>query len=201
MKQQNKFIKKFSQKTKSELNEILLSNKYIDEAKLAASSILNNNSCKIIKPQTNHKVVEIENKINRKNVIEIDLKIFFKTLSYREFLNVISTVSLLMCLILIRGFYSNHDFFSSTYNITINTLIFTLIIISNHIIYKLEHRRSNSYVGRLLIDILFIIVYTTACIVLNYKNSADITEIIIFIILLSIMELFVSFIKKFTKVL
>ena len=152
MKEYNKFIEKFSKKTRNELEVILKSNMYTDDAKFAAKVIIKNKSYRIIVAHP----INIENEKSIKHKILFDIKIFFKTLSYREFLSVTSSVLFLISLIFIRNFYSSYAFFESTYNITVNIIIFTSILISNHIFFKLEHKISNSFIGRLIIDLSFV---------------------------------------------
>lgn len=196
MIENNKFIQKFSKKTKSELLEIIQSNKHIDKAKIAANYNLQNKNYKTYKPNQQRKTT----KINNKTSIKSELKMFFKSLSYREFLSIFSSVLLLISLIFLRDFYARYAFFEATYNVAISIIIFTTILISNHVFYKLEHGRSNSFYGRLLMDLTFIFIYTIACIFLEYKEHFDLQELMIFIILLIMLELFISFIKKYLKI-
>lgn len=89
MEKKNRFILKFSEKTKVELEEIVLSEKHVLKAKEAAKHLLKNKSFIHIETLT-----ETNNNQKRKNEIKtnqsispFNLDLFIKTLSYRELLS------------------------------------------------------------------------------------------------------------------
>lgn len=200
MKDENRFIKKFSEKTENELREIVLRDKHVPKAKIAAEFLLKNKTFQSTYPNLTQNNNESNKKLNKDNSFTTDLRLFLKTLSYREFLSIISSVSLFMSLIFLRDFYSENDFIYSTNSTFSNILIFSLIIASNHILYKLEHKRSNIYFGRFIIDIVFILSYFLASLLLGHKDYFDIGEFFIFIILTAILELFFSLLKRIIKI-
>lgn len=201
MNEQNRFIQKFSEKTENELHVILASDKHVPEAKEAAKFIIENKSYKILSSNKDSIKPIVPKKRTEKNTtIAFELRLFFKTFGHREVLSLISSILLFISLIFIREFYSNHDFFKSINNNFFNVLIFTLIIISNHIIYKWEHGRSNSYVGRFCMDMFFVSIYLGIDFIIGRRIAFEFYSLAIFAILFSVLELFVSFVSRFIKI-
>ena len=159
MKEQNRFIKKFSEKTESELEEILKNDKHVIEAKLAAGIILKSKTYRIVTLDNQKKTPTNKNLISPTNSEKKEYLDFIKSHSYREFLTIITLSLFLICLQKIRWFYPEYEFIQKTNIGIINIVVLYFVMNLNHIQFKNEHSRSNSFTGRIFIDIEFLIVY------------------------------------------
>lgn len=121
---------------------------------------------------------------------------FFRTLSYREFLTVICLATFTVSLQIIREFYYwENDLIESSNNFGFNFIVFTLIIYSNHFIYKLEHKRFNVFYVRVFIDLFFFLIYVIFKNYLFFEIELNLENIIIAISLILILESLFSSIK------
>lgn len=197
MSKENKFIEKFSKKTKKELEHILQSDMYVDKAKKAANHIIINEKYKRVTPIEN--IIKVKKLKTRKKTIKTDLQQFLKVLRYREFYSLLCSVSFLVCLISIRGYYPNLNFLNSSSNTVLNIFLFICFLLSNHIFYKLEHKRSNNFIGRLIINFTFFLMYYLLSVFVEINNKFEIEIIIIFIMFTILIELFFSWINKYLK--
>jgi len=128
--------------------------------------------------------------------MDIDrFKEFIRTLSYREFLTAFTLSIFTICLQNIRRFYWGIDFFESSNTPGFNFLVFSTIIMLNHVFYKLEHKRSNSYYIRTLIDFTFLIIYVVLRHYLFHEISINLTSIIIGFFYILLLEMVFSTIK------
>ena len=120
---------------------------------------------------------------------------FFRTLSYREFLTSFSLAIFIISLKYIRNFYYDVDVIESTNNWAFNAFFFALIIILNHIFYRIEHKRYNVIYVRLFIDIIFILIYVGLRKILLSNIEISIGDIIIALIYIFLIESIFSMVK------
>ncbi len=86
------------------------------------------------------------------SVDSLNLGLFLRTISYREFLTSISLILLLTAIFAVMqflGFWLNTEYL----------IIVFLSMPLNHIVYRIEHKRSNNFIGRVIHDLIFIILY------------------------------------------
>lgn len=81
---------------------------------------------------------------------------FFRSLSYREFMTVISIALVYLAICEILEYYSDERFFQDSYQ-TWKLYTFLFSFLANHIFYKIEHHRSNNFIGRSINDLLLLI--------------------------------------------
>jgi hypothetical protein len=99
-------------------------------------------------------------KIKGRDFIDLTLgtKDFVRTLSHRDILTSISLALLLLAIRETIDYYSLDDWINAKSNLLMG--IFTLIVIPiNHILYKIEHKRSNNFIGRVLHDCMFLLSF------------------------------------------
>jgi hypothetical protein len=84
---------------------------------------------------------------------------FLRALSYRDFLTSITLGLLLHALFEVLDYYSSEELFEHTESL-IRWILFILSLSLNHIVYRIEHRRSNNFIGRVIIDLIFAAGYT-----------------------------------------
>jgi hypothetical protein len=202
MKEENPLIKKFQEKTKIELERIVSSEKHTLKAKEAAKYLLKNNSFRlneVIAKSKEYRNTKNETKSINKSVSPFNLNLFIKTISYREFLSLISSILLLICFILLRDFYSDYDFISSLYNPFLFILILSSSAFLNHIVYKFEHKRNNNYLGRVITDVAFFIFYSIFLLLYDTDKKIDFSWFLIVLFFVMILELIFYFILKILK--
>jgi len=85
----------------------------------------------------------------------LEVKPFFNALSYRDFLTPISLSVFIMALIKTFEFVGLDDYWDLSYTMILIAFLFMPI---NHIVYRLEHKRQNNYMGRVIHDITFILL-------------------------------------------
>jgi hypothetical protein len=113
-------------------------------------------------------------------------------LSYRDFLTAGCLALFTIALTAILAYYSMDDWVNA--NMTLLTITFALIVMAfNHVFYRLEHKRSNNFVGRMLHDAMFLLF---AFVILRLKqllsgSSLVITSEHIAGILVSVLLLFI----------
>lgn len=138
----------------------------------------------------------METKTVLEESMDIDrFKEFIRTLSYREFLTAFTLSIFTICLQYIRYFYWEVELIKSMNNFGFNFLVFSTIIMLNHVFYKLEHKRSNSYYIRTLIDFTFLIIYVVLRHYLFHEISINWTSIIIGFFYILLLEMVFSTLK------
>jgi hypothetical protein len=99
-------------------------------------------------------------KLKGRDFIDLTLgtKDFVRTLSYRDIWTSIALALLLSAINEIMDYYSLDDWINAKSNLLMG--IFSLIVIAfNHILYKIEHKRSNNFIGRVLHDCVFLLCF------------------------------------------
>ncbi|BDD04855.1 hypothetical protein [Aureibacter tunicatorum] len=89
--------------------------------------------------------------------VQGEIRSFFKTFSYREVL-IMSTISVLIVL---------YNYFLDEYLNLPGGVIAIAAIALMHISYKFLHKRSNSYAGRCIMDMIFFVVYLFISVIMN----------------------------------
>ena len=120
---------------------------------------------------------------------------FFRTLSYRESLTSFSLAIFIISLKYIRNFYYYVDFIESTNNWAFNSFFFALIMILNHIFYRIEHKRHNVFYVRIFIDVIFILIYVVLRNIFLTNYAISIGDIFIALIYVFLIESVFSIIK------
>ncbi len=131
---------------------------------------------------------------------------FSRTLSYREFLSSLSLALLLLALCAVVDYYDNEDWIANNESAIKWTLICVLLPV-NHIFYKVEHKRSNNFIGRNFHDYIFIFLF----VVLHKLRlflyglglsigiegvGGAIVLLLVFIIMVMLFELAVAILKR-----
>lgn len=153
------YLNKYQSKTKIELQRIV-DNKdhYQPEAVIAASKLLNHRLDDEL-PQILSDSVN-ESKTASRNVdrfsLSFDYHPFFRTLSYREFLTSISIALFYLAVFEIIDYYSDEKYFEDSH-VVWKWYTFVFVFLANHLMYRLEHRRSNNFIGRAINDLFLLI--------------------------------------------
>ncbi|WP_339923674.1 hypothetical protein [uncultured Cyclobacterium sp.] len=206
------FSRKFKEKSIHEL-ELIVANKddYQADAVCAAEQLLKAH-CDIKNKPNFSELEQIHNKkipSNSSGISQsLDPKPFLKTFSYREIITIIALSLLFHSLLEVIGIYSNDPLF--IFKNTLNTwkiVLLLSIFLLNHIVYRLEHNRSNNFIGRLIIDLIFLFfliiikIGFTFLIDSSYRISIKGNGLMFFIIIFGLvflftaLELIVAFLK------
>ncbi|MGJ3233898.1 hypothetical protein [Marivirga sp.] len=203
------FLEKYKDKTDYDLLSII-NNKidYRHEAVNAAIKIYNErNSTSIPFIGDFNEVKKEENKPSESRSLK-----FLKSLRLKDFYTLI-TISIFLCSIYsLISLYGSEDFFIDNRE-WIEKMFFFLSFIWIHILYKYDHNKSNSFFGRVQLDILFLIILLLVKFLIDFifdgfQTSYDIdisgdTPIFIFIVflLLLLLELVIEVMKKILRTL
>lgn len=103
-------------------------------------------------------LTRLREKRQPKSSDSFDKEPFFRALSYRDFLTSFALAIFLMAFLQILLYYSIEDWIRD-YFVSIRMVSFLLVGLMNHMIYKIEHRRANNFVGRIVHDFIFIIMF------------------------------------------
>ena len=90
--------------------------------------------------------------------ISFKLRLFLRSLSYRDFLTSVALGLLLHAFYEVLAYYSSEALFEHRAS-SIRMTLFVIFLALNHIVYKSEHKRSNNFIGRVIHDLIFIAVY------------------------------------------
>lgn len=133
----------------------------------------------------------------RKEFDSFDIKPFLRTLSYREFLTTLTTVLMLLAGVAIKAYLTGF-----TSNTTVRIFIPACFFIG-HLVYRVEHRRSNRFIGRYILDIVSLLLFLLLSQILIDDNSAFFPEeqdvifiLFLILILIGVFEFLVSLLKK-----
>ena len=128
-----------------------------------------------------------------------DLKPFLRTLSYREFLTSLTTVLILLAGVAIKTYLTGF-----TSHTTVRIFIPVCFFIG-HIVYRVEHRRSNRFIGRFILDIVSLLLFLLLSQILIDDNSTFFPEeqdmIFIFFLILILIGVFEFLVSLFRKLL
>lgn len=107
-------------------------------------------------------------------ILTLGTKDFVRTLSYRDVFTSISLALLLLATREILHYYLLDDWINANFNLLMG--IFTFVIIAfNHILYKLEHKRSNNFIGRVIHDCMFLLSYAAIGKIKQFLIDSSIT--------------------------
>jgi hypothetical protein len=131
---------------------------------------------------------------------------FVRTLSYREFVTSLSLALLLLAFYSILDYYSNENWVENSYSF-IKLTLFCILIMLNHVFYKIEHKRQNNFIGRNLHDYIFLLFFVTLYkaqlffrgLSLSFEIeeiSSAIAILILFIIAVMLFEIAVTLVKR-----
>jgi hypothetical protein len=90
--------------------------------------------------------------------ISFSTKFFFRSLSFRDFFTSICLVLLLIAIIDVINYYSD-VLVSEQVGSFVKATAFFLAIPFNHILYRIEHKRSNNFIGRFIHDMIFVLLF------------------------------------------
>lgn len=137
--------------------------------------------------------------------VSFKLRLFLRSLSYRDFLTSIALGLLLHAFFEVLAYYSSEEIFEHRAS-SIRMTLFFIFLALNHIVYKSEHKRSNNFIGRVIHNLIFIAVYAIINVGhklligahLNYSATFLSTLGIIITILVAaiIIELGVAIVKR-----
>jgi hypothetical protein len=101
-------------------------------------------------------------------------KRFVRSLSYREFLTSFSLALFLLACYLLLEYYSGEDWFGSN-DSWLRWVIFIIVALFNHIFYRIEHGRSNNFIGRSFHDTIFLLILLPFFQLLSFYNGETVS--------------------------
>jgi hypothetical protein len=136
----------------------------------------------------------------------VEVRPFIRTLSYRDFLTSGSLSLLLLALIRICMYAEEHGA-GDLKSLSVASVGIALFF--NHLLYKVEHKRSNNFIGRVIHGFIFIILFLALLTLGTYLNGRklligeDVAALFIMVMGLSVMllivELFIFLLNRFFK--
>ena len=200
------FKDKFKNKTDEELYFILEnSDSYNKDAVRAADIILEMRkgiNIEIVAEPLTEEVYEEDLKISH-----FDPKSFLRAFNSKDVLTAFSSAVLWTALQEGFAFFKSEDYFDGL-EIGINLLIFFFVFTINHVIYRMDHNRSNNYLGRVLHSLLvlafFIVIKSLfySLVDLNFISfigGHNIWNLLGFIFFISFSELLIGVLRRFFK--
>jgi hypothetical protein len=106
-------------------------------------------------------------------------------------------------------FYSDEEIFENI-STSLKTSMVFLFMPLNHIIYKIEHKRSNNYVGRTMHDLIFIGLYFLLTMIqvflsgatIRFDGGANVVGVLMgLIVFIMFLELAIAIVKRLLKIL
>jgi hypothetical protein len=191
------FLERFKGKTKEELEVIVASFETYDRrAVLAAVEIMRNKfKQQVPSPIKTQKSIPYKSEHD-------SYKFYIKTFSYREVLTSISLAFLFIAFLNLIRYYRNEDWVENNFSLLYSTF-FMLMLPLNHIFYKIEHKRRNLVIGRLmqvtLTVMLCFVVMKVQDFVRGYSTSFDGTDILQFTFASIFVALFAEFIISLVR--
>ena len=136
---------------------------------------------------------------------------FARTLSYREFVTSLSLALFLLAIYSLMGYYSNEHWIENN-ELTIKWALFCVLIPVNHVLYRVEHRRPNNFIGRSLHDCIFLLLFMALNALRLFLSGSSlsfgvggvgsaIVFILMFIITVMFFEVVVAILKRGLKLL
>lgn len=144
------------------------------------------------------------------NILDcLTLDPFLRELGYKDFVTSACLALLLLALAQIISYFS-YDLSSEGIWNSIKLTLFLLITPCNHIVYKIEHERSNNFMGRCVHDLIFVVMVFTIKKIYSYILSGlffqsvdDGLSIIFLLISLSVVvmlfEVVVAILKRILR--
>jgi len=133
----------------------------------------------------------------QKEFDSFDIKPFIRTLSYREFLTSITLVLFLLAIVAIKTYLTGYTSYATLW------MLLPVGLLISHIVYRIEHRRSNRFIGRYVIDFVTMLMFLLFSQILIQDKSTffpaeqDITFIFFLIfITIGVFEFLVGLIRK-----
>ncbi|GGF21405.1 hypothetical protein [Echinicola rosea] len=150
---ERQFIERYKRKSKEELQQIISNSAdYRKEAVMAAEKLLVDIN---VENRGSGKVEKVE--YERSGLSEsFKLSFFVRSFSYRDILTIISSALLCESLFQIMEYYRDETAFLAYYSAVKIILVFAFIVF-NHVVYFKEHKRSNSLLGRSVMDTGFLL--------------------------------------------
>jgi hypothetical protein len=90
--------------------------------------------------------------------ISFSPKFFFRSLSVRDFFTPFSLALLFIAIADVVNYYSD-VLVTEQIGSYIKWTAFYLIIPVNHVVYRIEHKRSNNFIGRFIHDAIFVLFF------------------------------------------
>lgn len=131
---------------------------------------------------------------------------FFRSLSYREFVTSLSLALLILAINSVLGYYADENWFGGN-EFVVKVVMFCLVVPLNHVFYKIEHKRSNTFIGRNVHDYIFILIfaslYQLILFIYGFGFQLDIGNpgifILGFVIVVALFELALALVKRCLK--
>lgn len=160
---ENHFLKRLKNKTRTELQHIVDNEiQYQTSAVEAARHLL------LEQTEEPGLISQIHLKEQEKSATSsidfsasFDFKVYFGSLSYRDLFTFISLSLLFVALIEVLDFYSGEEYISG-HNNSIVLWLLAIFLLANHFYYRIEHGRSNNFLGRSINDFAFFIIVVLA---------------------------------------
>ena len=201
------FYNKFQYRPNRDLQYIIDNpNKFEFEAIQAANAILQE---RIENPQSD--TYPSYKKVKRSISEEpTNIRPFFRSLSSRDFFTYFTLALLYLTVLNLLSFYSDESYVQN--NLTdIKMWFFVGLLSLSHIMYKLEHKRSNNYLGRIFNDLFLVSIISVVqniywVITGNPRNILDLLAdipgmVIVLILIFLILEAAVGIVKRLLKLI
>lgn len=141
--------------------------------------------------------------------VTFNKKAFVRTLSYREFVTSFSLCLLLLALFRLLDYLATGNDLQY-YQASLKQILFFIVLPGNHVFYKLQHKRSNNFIGRNLHDYIFILILVALYKLERYIAGVDwtfnikgpgsfIISLILFVVSVMLIEAGVAVLKRFFK--
>lgn len=138
-------------------------------------------------------------------------KSYFRTFGNRDIFTCLSLALFLLALDEILDYYANLDWLGEHQNSVLGLSALILMVV-NHIFYRLEHKRSNNFVGRVIHDCVLLIVFMLVAKTIGLLKggslsfgvedvASSISMFILIFILLICLELIVAAFRRILNLL
>ncbi|MBT30832.1 MAG: hypothetical protein CMO01_14335 [Thalassobius sp.] len=197
------FLHKYKDYSLSQLNDIVVRDKtYEASAVEAAKDLLKEkkeayqSGLEVPVNPTYYKAVEIKDSDFTES---LNYKPYFRTYSYRDFTTAFSLANLCVAIYEFLIYCSDESILGNNRGLLI-IVVYNIAVLLNHSTYKLEHKRSNNYIGRSIHTITFTAIFLTEMLLYRYLVYSRVLDAgVVFYILLVFGVLFLEFIVSILK--
>lgn len=205
LKTQNFFYNKLKEKPESYLYRIVNSKaNFQPEAVNAAIQILNERYGAEIPFIEEPEMIPIDQRRVKtpKRRSRFDERNFRRAFSYREILTAFTLAILYLSYVILISYYSDEEAIKDSWR-SFMFVGFIVTLLLNHLFYHGEHKRTNSYLGRYICDLLFFMFWLAVQLLYSfYSGWSPIYEVgelfgafLLFAFLVGFFESLVSFVR------
>ena len=208
----NFFVNKFQDKSNEELQRVIDNkDQYEFEAVEAAILLLNERGIVDLPDISRTKeTLADKGKAKVRSGSGFNADLFFQTFGHKDLLTAFCLALCMLATHTLLEYYSSEKWLEDIWA-WLRMLTFFVFIPLNHVIYKIDHHRSNNYTGRVIHDIIFITFFFFLKLIYAYimryeiniffnASIQDVAElvgtILILTILLMLFELVVALLKR-----